>query len=447
MPVQTIDQLKALYRQHGVTTVYVKYLSARQDNDKNQIYLGSGMGGVLNLFAARMLSRTLSDSRGKRRSEAGRPKLEAKIDLAWMGGNGGLSPAPNARIIDYFQYPEIRLSGFLSGSQAPPDALRRTQQAEYGYRILCLGSAPGGQVIGYVLTAATDPVVAGFPDLPVLPAAPVLRVLTIDADTGVTPFELLRQRMAAVSTAGWHASRILRAEGGAVPFRGAQGGGYTLEALLGVRANADKAPDFLGYEIKSFSGSRISLMTPTPDGGFQGQNPFRVFMDRYGHAGRADDGSLRFTGLHKVGAIASSGLVLEVAGYDETADAFAGPDEVAVRLRHPATGEIAASWSLNRLADCWNRKHASAAYIPCERRDADDGYEYQYAPRIFLGEGTDVWRLLRAIHAGVVFYDPADSIYADGRAKVRSQWRINASSLLPAMQRLYANASVVDLAA
>lgn len=446
MSIHTIDQLKALYRQHGVTTVYVKHLSAKQDNDKNQIYLGSGLGGVLNLFAAQILSRPGSASLSKRKSEAGRPKLEAKIDLAWMGGNGDLSPASNARIIDYFQYPEVRLSGFLKGSEGAPAALRRTRQSDYGARILTLGSAPSGRVIGYVLTAKCDPIVETFPVLPVLPAAPVLRVLTIDADTGVAPVDLLQQRMASISASGWHASRILRADGAAVPFRGAQGGGYTLEALLGVRANADKAPDFLGYEIKSFSGPRISLMTPTPDGGFQGEHPFRIFMERYGHAGKANDGSLRFTGLHKAGVLASTGLMLEVAGYDAQADAFSAPDEVAVRLRNPATGDIPASWSLNRLADCWNKKHASAAYIPCDRREVSDGYEYLYGKQMFLGEGTDVWRLLRAIHAGVVFYDPADSVYADGKAKVRSQWRVNAASLLPAMKRLYTSASVVNLA-
>lgn len=448
LPIQTIDDLKALYRAHGVTAVYVKRLSPKQDNDKNQIYLGSGMGAVLNLFAAEILPRSASDSEGKRKSEAGRQKLEARIDLAWMDAGGGLHPAPNARIIDYFQYPEIRLSGFLKGCDAPPDALRRTRQAQYGQRILFMGSAPSGQVIGYVLTALTDPVVAAFPELPLLASAPVLRVLTIEGTTGASPADLLHQRMAAISAGGWHTSRILRAEGAAIPFRGAQGGGYTLEALLGVRANADKAPDFLGYEIKSFSGSRISLMTPTPDGGFQGDHDFRTFMGRYGRSANAGDGSRRFTGLHKAGVVASaSGLLLEVTGYDPSADAFADPDDVAVRLRDPDTGEIAASWSLNRLAGCWNRKHASAAYIPCERREAGDGYEYHYRPRMFIGEGTDVWRLLRAIHAGVVFYDPADTIYADGKAKVRSQWRINASGLLPAMQRLYASASVIDLAA
>ncbi len=62
-----------------------------------------------------------------------------------------------------------------------------------------------------------------------------------------------------------------------------------------------------------------------------------------------------------------------------------------------------------------------------------------------VGEGTDVWRLLRAIAAGYVFYDPADTIYADGRAKVRSQWRVNAKDLKGLMSLLYGKVSEVGV--
>ena len=38
----TIEQLRTLLGGQGVRTAYVKFLSAKQDNDKNQIYLGGG---------------------------------------------------------------------------------------------------------------------------------------------------------------------------------------------------------------------------------------------------------------------------------------------------------------------------------------------------------------------------------------------------------------------
>lgn len=42
-----------------------------------------------------------------------------------------------------------------------------------------------------------------------------------------------------------------------------------------------------------------------------------------------------------------------------------------------------------------------------------------------------------AIHDGLVWYDPADSIYSSGEAKVRPQWRTSASRLEATMTRLY----------
>jgi hypothetical protein len=445
-----VEELKQRFAPLGVTTLYIKHLAAKQDNEKNQIYLGKGLDGVSNLFPAEISARSASESTGKRASAAGRAKLEARIKLAWLAPDGDLHPAPGATIIDYFQYPEVRLSGFLKGAIGAPDALRRRAQAEYGRRILVLGLQPDGVIAALVLTGRDDPLVAEFPDLPELPAAPVLRVLPIGAQPGETPWKLLREELRAIVAARWHPSQILKTGADApVPFRGPQGGGYTLEALLNVRANADKAPDRHGYEIKAFGGSRISLMTPTPDGGYQGDHSFREFMERYGRASTSDDGSRRFTGMYRCGAPnPATGLELVVAGYDPASDSFGEPDQVSVDLRDPASGEVAASWSLEKLANCWNRKHASALYITYERRDpAPPGHhvEYRYSDTALVGEGTDVWRLLRAIHRGLVFYDPADSIYADGTPKVRSQWRVNSKALGETMKTLYASSGAVAL--
>jgi hypothetical protein len=444
--IETLEQLQTLFRGQGVRTAYLKHLSEKQDNSKNQIYLGGGLDGVTNLFPATVHVRSASESLTKRRSSSGTPKLEARLDFAWLGANGQRHDAPNTRIIDYFQYPEVRMSGFLKGCDDAPRSLRREEQAEYGKRILVMGTASDGKVVGVVLTERDDPLVAVFPDLPVASTGGVLRVLNIDGDAGTPPAELLRAEITAIARGGWHASVINR--GGVItPFVGAQGGGYTLEALLGVAANGRKAPDRHGFEIKSFSGSRISLMTPTPDGGYQGDNSFRDFMARYGHAGVKDDGSLRFTGLHRCGIVnARTGLGMRLTGFDRETDTFTDAAAVRVELWNAETGDIAASWSLEKMANCWNAKHANALYIPFRDRVGENGLkEYQYTPRWLTGKGTDVWRLLRAIDTGMVFYDPADTIYADGRSKVRSQWRINASDLPAAMSLLYASSEIVTV--
>lgn len=444
--IASIEQLQNLFRAQGVRTAYVKLLSPKQDNDKNQIYLGGGLDGVTNLFPATIEVRSASESKAKRKSAAGTPKLEARIDFAWLGGNGARYNAPNTRIIDYFQYPEVRMSGFLNGCEQGPDALRRRMLGEFGQRILVMGTAADGKVVGLVLTERDDPLVANFPHLPLAATRGVLRVLTIDGEAGTDPAALLRSELTEIVRGGWHWSRINRG-GNIVPFTGAQGGGYTLEALLGVAANGNKAPDLHGFEIKSFSGSRISLMTPTPDRGFQGENSFRAFMERYGHPGVNGDGSIRFTGLHKCGIVnVKTGLGMRVAGYDREKDAFGKAEDVAVELFHHETGEIAASWSLEKLANCWNAKHANALYITYEKREADESItEYRYSDTWVQGRGTDVWRLLRAIDRGIVFYDPADTIYADNQAKVRSQWRVNVSQLPQAMAVLYTEATSVTV--
>ena len=444
--IATILQLQTLLRNQGVRTAYVKLLSPRQDNDKNQIYLGGGLDGVTNLFPARIEVRSASRSLAKRKSSAGRPKLEACIDFAWLDGTGVRHDAPNTRIIDYFQYPEVRMSGFLKGCKAGPDALRRRLLGALGRRILVMGTAGDGKVVGLVLTERDDPLVGTFPDLPLAGPKGVLRVLSIDGEAGVAPAELLRLEIAAIVQGGWHWSRINKG-GNIVPFTGAQGGGYTLEALLGVAANGNKAPDKHGFEVKSFGGSRISLMTPTPDRGFQGDHTFREFMERYGHPAVNGDGSRRFTGMHKCGIVnAKTGLGMRVVGYDRESDSFGDAAGVAVEIFHHETGEIAASWSLEKLANCWNAKHANALYITFDSRNDENGAaEYRYSGTWVQGKGTDVWRLLRAIDQGIVFYDPADTIYADNRPKNRPQWRINSSGLMQAMALLYAECATVTV--
>jgi hypothetical protein len=120
--VATLAQLQSLLAAEGVRTAYVKHLSPKQDNEKNQIYLGGGLDGVTNLFPARIEVRAASESIAKRKSKAGKPKLEALVDFAWLDAGGVRHDAPSTRIIDYFQYPEVRMSGFLKGCRGGPDA-------------------------------------------------------------------------------------------------------------------------------------------------------------------------------------------------------------------------------------------------------------------------------------------------------------------------------------
>src|SRR4051812_38546300 len=103
--------------------------------------------------------------------------------------------AVTTRIIDYLQYPEVRMSGFLNGCKAGPDALRRRMLADFGRRILVMGTAADGKVVGVVLTERDDPLASAFPDLPLASSRGVLRVLTVDGEAGSDPAELLRHEL------------------------------------------------------------------------------------------------------------------------------------------------------------------------------------------------------------------------------------------------------------
>ena len=91
--IDHLDKLRTLFRGQGVRTAYVKHLSPKQDNSKNQIYLGSGLDGVTNLFPAVIHARSASESSAKRGSKAGQPKIEAKLDFAWLASPASACPA------------------------------------------------------------------------------------------------------------------------------------------------------------------------------------------------------------------------------------------------------------------------------------------------------------------------------------------------------------------
>lgn len=441
-----INQLRELLAREGVRTAYIKKLSEKQDNEKNQIYFGSQLPGLVNLFPAQLSFREGSTSTQKRKSKAGQPIIEAHLDFAWLSRSAERFEAPHTKIIDYFQYPEVRMSGFLKDCVNPPDALRRDNQAAYGQRILVMGTARDGTVVGLVLNEREDSLVRAFPDLPFVPSSGVLQILLVDRAEFEDPATLLHREISTIVRQGWHWSRIMKPSG-PEPFFGNQGGGYTLEALLGVVANAEKKPDAHGFEVKSYSGSRISLMTPVADYGFEGEHTFREFMERYGRPGLKGDGTHRFVGLHRAGETCTgTGLALRVAGYAPETGTFDAERRIGVELYDPDDGTIAAGWSLDKLANCWNAKHANALYISARRRTGEGGkHEYAYGPTWVTGTGTDVFRLLRGIASGIVFYDPAHTIYADGKAKSRPQWRINSSRLPEAMQMLYASAQTATV--
>lgn len=442
----SFQQVEELFQSQGVKQIYVKHLSKKQDNDKNQIYLGKGIGSITNILPTTLSLRSASESMRKRRSKRGRYKIEAKLDFEWFAADGQRYPSPDAKIIDYFQYPEVRMSGFLTQCVNPPDALRRRNQLRYGKRILILGANPQGKTFGLLLTELEDPLVTTFPILSDLPRIKILRTHILGGTIGSNPRDLLVEELTELSGI-WHPSITLKpGDEHPVPFKGNQGAGFTLEALLNVPRNAKKEPDKHGFEIKSFKrGGKISLMTPTADTGQEGDLSFRDFMDKFGWIGKKGDGRIVFNGVHRYQKIcASTGYSLEVLGFEPIDKKFIEETkDITVCLIDPDSELMVSGWTFDKLLNCWSKKHASACYVEYEKRSyAGEGTEhdseYRYTGKIYLGGGTSIFNYLMSIISKVVFYDAGHEISADGSTHQRPQWRISVTKkLIDSLKELY----------
>jgi hypothetical protein len=242
------------------------------------------------------------------------------------------------------------------------------------------------------------------------------------------PREMLLSRLRLIVNGGWHDGAKLDAQGCPRPYQAQNGGGYTLEALFGIRPNGRSEPDFMGWELKAYSGNRITLMTPEPDCGIYAKDGVAAFVRRYGRVLSAD--KMYFTGLHRVGKpCASTGHTLAIAGFDAASRKLVDVGG-GIELRD-AQGRLAAGWSFSRLIEHWSRKHAFAAYVPYEARTTPRR-AYRYLSPVLLGEGTDFSRYLSQLDAGIVVYDPAckvESLASRPKSKARSQFRISLSHL------------------
>ena len=207
-------------------------------------------------------------------------------------------------------------------------------------------------------------------------------------------------------------------------------GGYTLEALLGVKPNSVAGPDYLGWEIKAYSfRGKVTLMTPEPDGGYYGEYGVEAFLRKYGYM-RNDD-TMYFTGVHKVNERkAKTGQILELVGFDAVTNRITNIEGGITML--DIRGEPSAIWTYGDLITHWGKKHANAAYVPCKRRK-EPTVDYTYSPPALLGVGTDFTKFLMAMSKGLVNYDPAPKLMNASTdastVKARSQFRISIKNL------------------
>jgi hypothetical protein len=416
----------------GVQRVFFKKL-APNDNSKNQIYLGGDLS-VLNVIPSGEFGETSSSSR---KSGAGSKQIvKAGLDFTWLDETARVHSAPNTQLILYPQYPEVRLSGFLRGSTVNwGEWFDPYREGRAEGRVLILGVTAEATVVGHLATPASQ-VAADLPAVTTIGTFGALQELPLARDD--LRSELMRELL-RIHQIGWMKGQRLGRAGVRLPCDSPQCGGYTLEAELGIIPNGLAEPDFLGWEVKSFSVTNfsqastqtITLMTPEPDGGFYKDKGPESFVRTFGYVdrmGRKD--RMNFGGVHTYGVVQSlTGLRLELPGFDPTLGKIRDVEGGIALMRK---GECAALWSFRKLIDHWKRKHDRAAYVPNQARMGPPR-EYRYSSEIQLGSGTDFIKLLLALYKGFVYYDPGIKLEGVSTSKPilkrRSQFRVKARNL------------------
>ena len=197
-----------------------------------------------------------------------RDRAKAGIDFFWLGENG-LHKAPKAQLILYPKYPEVRMSGFLMGCSEAPSGLMR-QRLEG--RVLFFGVTVDERIVGYVSppeAELTNEFLAfNYQTTGVFSDRPIYCLQQTTPEKSCWTNYVTYQRW--VDTVSCLSS-------GLEPYRAPNGGGYTLEAMLGITPNGFAEPDFMGWEVKQYSVNNfekfvaktpVTIFTPEPTGGF-----------------------------------------------------------------------------------------------------------------------------------------------------------------------------------
>jgi hypothetical protein len=440
--IETLDTLLTAFTDLGATRVLAKPLAAN-DNSKNQVYLGGGFG-ALNIIPH---GEIVTDETVRAGSVRRRDK--ALVEFYWVTSEGAFR-APDAQLILYPKYPEVRMSGFLKGATNAPAELMRSRDEG---RVLFLGICRDGRVLGFV-AGHDHGASAAFRSQLSLTRTGVFDDLTHLTGEIADSRTVLINTLRSIHLKGWIQSQKIGRNGLPAPYGAQNGGGYTLEAELGVSPNGYSEPDFLGWEIKQYgvanfeafrAKSPVTLMTPEPTGGAYCEKGVETFLRKYGYPDKTGKpGRINFGGIYSIGRDfhADTGLKMGVTGYDAGTGKI--EDLEGSLILTDRDDRIAASWCFRGMLSHWNRKHARAAYVPSLKRGPPP--EYSYGARVELFEGTDFLLFLKAVHSGNVYYDPAikmeRAITGQLAIKRRSQFRVRHNALCA----LYQAGEVVSLA-
>jgi hypothetical protein len=418
--INNFYDLKRFYSDHGASRLYIKILSPN-DNSKNQVYFGPGFEAI-NLFPMGEIEFDPSSANAI---------FKAPLEFFWLSDECDLVKAPSAQLILYPQYPEIRFSGFLRGSdRLKIKSVRELMMSRLPSRVLFLGVGDSSRIIGAVFNSAHSIAKEFLQSQNAFPeVTSIFRKITLPKFLGGEgdPKRILLGELSRINHLGWIDSRRLDANGDLIVCSAPQCGGYTLEAQFGIIPNGRSEPDYLGWEIKQYGQNVLTLMTPEPNGGAYVEKGVKEFVKRYGYPDRAGRvNRMNFGGIHYCERQhPTTKLTMKLVGYDFEKNKITDPNG-GISLVSVA-GEVAASWSFSGILSHWNRKHQNAVYVPSQHRTFPEN-QYSYGAEVLLCEGTDPLLFTKAIKDQKIYYDPGikvENINAERPAvKRRSQFRI-----------------------
>ena len=443
-----LSNLLKLFSDKLCNKLYVKKLSPN-DNSKNQVYFG-GSFDVLNILP---ITEVFSDNEGDWK----RTRFKTKLNFFWSNEEGELNQAPDAQLILYPKYPEVRFSGFLKGAKGAPSDI---MSSRIDSRLLFLGVTTNNKIIGFVTLPNTN-IANEFLALNNLNEIGIFKEITlINGKIELAPKIKLLSELRRIHMLGWIDAKRLDSLKKILPCTSTNCGGYTLEAELGIPPNSYSEPDYLGWEVKQFgvkafskfNSQIITLMTPEPTNGFYVENGVEEFIRKYGYEDKLGrEARINFGGIYKNEILTkSTNLKLIINGYDSELGKITNTDGYIGLL--DKEDRIASSWSFVSLLKHWNTKHANACYVPSLNRKSEELYpfskqQYHYGSKIILGSSTDFSLLLKQIFLGNVYYDPGIKLelaiegIRKQNIKRRSQFRIKSSNL----SSLYKMNEIVDI--
>jgi hypothetical protein len=435
----SLESVTRILQDLGASQIYVKKL-APNDNSKNQPYFGSHLTDLPFLPTGEIVAST-SDSR-KTSDPKRKIKYQASLKFFWVDTDGITYQAPHAKLIYYPQYPEVRFSGFMRGSEVDvskwmsPDKHGRSEG-----RWLIMGVAKDESIYAYLVTPESN-ISCELEGADFIEVSKIIRQLDV-RHTGPkeSTRDALIHKLLEIHNMGWIPGQKLNSDRVCMPYRAPNGGGYTLEAMLGISPNGIAEPDYLGWEVKQFGVTKLpktgakltTLMTPEPNGGYYTTPGAIEFVKTYGYPDKSGkDDRMNFGGKHIVGQCQRlTNLTMQLIGFDAKKSAITDAAGAIVLL--DGKDNVTASWSFAKLMDHWKRKHSQAVYIPCMRRSQNGIHEYHYGKDVELGTGTNFEMVLSAMHLGKVFYDPGIKLQnASGQnpeIKRRNQFRVNHKDL------------------